>query len=118
MLIFICVILALVIIKVIWVSINMSEIGSFESEKDDILKRRNYLVEKVITSPNALINSMPESIGAQFQGEWAMYSCFMFSTSLENIASLYPETREQAVHQIDSLIEIVMSPEMRQYDAA
>ncbi len=117
MLIFICVILALVIIKIIWVSINMCDIGSFESEKDDILKRCNYLVEKIITPPNALINSMPESIGAQFQGEWAMYSCFMLSTSLENIASLYPETLEQAVHQIDRLIEIVMSPEMRQYDA-
>ena len=117
MLIFIIVIFSLVLFKVIWVSINMSEIGSFESEKDDILKRRNYLIEKVIKAPNDLINSMPESIGAQFQGEWAMYSCFMLSTSLENIASLYPETREQAVHQIDSLIEIVMSPEMRLYDA-
>ena len=117
MIIFIIVILVLVMIKVIWVSINMCNIGSFESEKDDILKRRNYLIEKVITNPNALINSMPESIGPQFQGEWAMYSCFMLSTSLENTASLYPETREQAIHQIDSLIEIVMSPELRLYDA-
>lgn len=116
MVIFFIVIFALLIFKIIWVSINMCNIGTFQSEKDEILKRRNYLVEKVITTPNALINSMPKSVGPQFQGEWAMYSCFMLSTSLENMASLYPETREQATCQIDSLIEIVMSPELRRYD--
>ena len=115
--IFLIVIFSLLMLKIIWVSINTCSIGTFQSEKDDILKRCNYLVEKAITTPNALINSMPKSIGSQFQGEWAMYTCFMLSTSLENIASLYPEKREQATHQIDSLIEIVMSPELRQYDA-
>lgn len=115
--IFFIVIFALVMFKIIWVSINTRNIGTFQSEKDDILKRCNYLIEKAITTPNALINSMPESIGSQFQGEWAMYTCFMLSTSLENIVYLYPEKREQATHQIDSLIEIVMSSELRQYDA-
>ncbi len=118
MLIFAIVIIALLGFKFTWVLINTCKIGCFQSEKDDILKRRDYLVEKVITTPHDLISSMPESIGSQFQGEWAMYSCLMLSTSLENIARLYPETREQAMCQIDSIIEIVISPELRQYDAA
>ena len=42
----------------------------------------------------------------------------MLSTALVNIAKLYPETREEAVEKIDSLIQITMSPELRRYDAS
>ncbi len=61
---------------------------------------------------------MPGVIGPQFQGEWAMYSCSMLSAALVNVSILYPEERGKSIQQIDSLIEIVMSPKLREYDAA
>jgi len=110
------ILVALIAIKCIWMAINMHNIGSFETEKADILRRRNYLMEKVITSPQKLIDRMPAAVGEQFQGEWALYSCSMLSASLVNIAILNPETREESLTAIDSLIKMVMAPELRRYD--
>lgn len=110
------ILLALIAIKCIWTAINMRNIGSFETEKDDILRRRNYLIEKIVTSPQELMSRMPSAVGEQFQGEWALYSCSMLSASLVNIAHLYPETKDESMAAIDSLIKIVMSPELRKYD--
>ena len=45
-----------------------------------------------------------------------MYSCSMLAKSLSNISLLYPETKEGSIVQIDSLISIVLSPEIRWYD--
>ena len=109
-------ILAIIIGKAIWMCIATSSIGNFETEKDDILKRRNYLLEKVITEPSELLATMPEAVGPQFQGEWALYSASMLSAALTNIAHIYPETRSESLQHIDSLIKIIMSPEIRQYD--
>ena len=108
----------IILAKVVWVAAITRNIGSFESERTDILKRRNYLLEKVITTPQGLINSMPSAVGPHFQGEWAIYSTSMLSAALMNIAKLYPETREEAVEKIDSLIKITLSPELRRYDTS
>ena len=110
------VILLLIFGKIGWVKISTRKLGSFETEKADILRRRNYLMENVITSPQKIIDRMPAAVGEQFQGEWALYSCSMLSASLVNIATLYPETRDESLVAIDSLIKIVMSPELRRYD--
>ena len=40
----------------------------------------------------------------------------MLTKALSNIALLYPETREESLATIDSLIQIVKSPELRYYD--
>ena len=109
-------ILVILVGKAIWMSIATSPIGNFETEKEDILTRRNYLIEKVITEPSELLATMPEAVGPQFQGEWALYSASMLSAALTNIAHIYPETRFESLHYIDCLIKIVMSPEIRQYD--
>lgn len=106
----------LAIVKVLWVILASGRIGNFNTEKDDILRRRNYLIEKILTSPQDLIDMMPKAVGEQFQGEWALYSCSMLSASLVNIATLYPETKDESKCAIDSLISIVMSPELRRYD--
>ena len=90
--------------------------GNFDSEKKDILERRNYLVGKLVTTPQDVLNEMPSSIGTQFQGEWALYSCSMLSASLVNISNLYPETQAENIKQIEKLINIVKSPEIRHYD--
>ena len=118
-LLFVCLaILLIVLVKIVWVAIMTKSIGSFETERTDILKRRNYLLEKVVTTPKGLIDAMPSAVGSHFQGEWAIYSTSMLSAALVNIAKLYPETRAEAAEKIDSLIKITMSPELREYDAS
>lgn len=109
-------ILILLLIKVIWVTCSCWGNGSLDDEKDDLLQRRNYLVDKIMVEPLQLLNEMPGGIGLQFQGEWALYSCSMLAESLSNMAELYPETKDDAVATIDSLIQIVKSPELRLYD--
>ena len=111
-------ILLVVISKRIWVSVMTKDIGTFESERSDILRRRNYLLKKVLVQPQDLVDAMPFIIGSHYQGEWAIYSTSMLSAALVNTAILYPETREEAVDKIDSLIRITMSPELRWYDAS
>ena len=110
------VILILIVIKIIWVYAYTKDNGTFEGEKKDILARKNYLVEKFVTSPYLVLDEMPSGIGMQFQGEWALYSCSMLTAALVNIAELYPETEDEALQCIDELIYIVQSPELRQYD--
>jgi len=90
--------------------------SSFEKEKTDILKRRKYLINKTMVTPQQLLNKMPKAIGSQFQGEWTIYTYSMLSTALTNIAEIYPETREDSVKVVDYLIKKVMSPEIRKYD--
>lgn len=109
---------ALILIKVIWVAIAVGDNGTFESEKKDILQRREWLIRRVVTEPQKLIDEMPAAVGPQFQGEWALYSCSMLSSALVNISKLYPETTEGNLMYIDSLISIVLSPEIREYDRA
>lgn len=109
-------ILTLILIKAVWTWCFCSRNGTFEGEKKDILERRAYLIERVVTTPDKLLEEMPSAIGPQFQGEWALYTCSMLSAALVNISNLYPETREESVEYIDSLINIVLSREIRQYD--
>ena len=113
-----CLILLAVLIvsKILWMTISNWNLGNFETEKNDILKRRNYLIEQVVVGPQDLLNKMPAAVGTQFQGEWALYSASMLSASLTNIAHIYPETKQESLQNIDKLIQIVMSPELRQYD--
>ena len=115
--VFLALILSIVVAKCVWMGVANRNICDFTTEKEDILKRRNYLIDKIITNPENLIAAMPEAVGPQFQGEWALYSASMLSAALTNIAHIYPETRYDAIRQIDSLIKIAVSPELRRYDA-
>lgn len=109
-------ILTLLLIKGIWVTWSCWDNGSFDKEKKELLQRKNYLVGKIVVEPQQLLNEMPSGIGLQFQGEWALYSCSMLTEALTNLSELYPETKEDAVAKVDSLIQIVKSPELRFYD--
>ena len=102
--------------KTIWTCVATRNIGSFNTEKKEILARRDYLIEKVIVPPDRLISEMPEAVGPRFRGEWAMYSCSMLSAALVNLSILYPETTERSRSCMDSLITIVLSEPMRRYD--
>lgn len=116
MLVMLSVMLVLVAIKCVWSHHYTRSIGSFEAEKADILARSRYLKSKLLVSPEEIIKAMPAAVGPQFQGEWALYSCSMYCAALVNISKIYPETREEALPVIDSLITSVMSPELRSYD--
>lgn len=115
--IWIFVILGLLCIKVIWVVLGTQTSDSLDNEKEEILQRRNWLVEKICVEPSKLLSEMPADLDAQFRGEWAIYSCAMLSKALVNIAVLYPETKEESALKIDHLIQMVMSREMKYYDA-
>lgn len=106
-----------VVMKSISVAYMKPSRGGIEEERTDIIARRDYLQGKLLTSPKHVINLMPAIVGKQFQGEWALYSCSMLSASLVNISELYPDTRDENLQVICQLIEIVMSPELRRYDA-
>ena len=112
----IVVIFSIIVIKMIWVQCATRHHGSFEKEKKELVQRRDYLLGKVMTTPERLIDEMPSTVGSQFQGEWALYSCSMLSAALVNTTLLYQEDKELAIASIDSLIQIAMSPELRSYD--
>lgn len=107
---------AVLVIKVVWVSCATSGQGSFEGEKEEIVRRANYLTSKVATSPQQLLDEMPNGIGLQFQGEWALYTCSMTTAALANIAILYPQNKETAIKFIGQIIDIALSEEIREYD--
>ena len=117
MIIIISAIILLFVAKGIWVSCATSGHGSFDSERKEIIRRANYLTSKVATSPQELLDEMTSGIGAQFQGEWALYSCSMTSAALANIAILYPQNKELSIKFIGEIIDIALSPEIREYDA-
>ena len=106
----------LVSLKIIGVSWESSRQGTPEMEKNEMLARRNYLLGKLLVTPEEVLNEMPSAIGVQFQGEWALYSCSMLSAALVDMYKLYPETRQENLQYVDSLIGIVMSPELSYYD--
>lgn len=110
------IIVSIILLKTICVLWGCKSQGSLETEKKEIIQRRDYLLEKNITTPSNVLSTIPSGIGEQFQGEWALYSCSMLSAALTNISNLYPETREDNLMYIDRLINIVMSPELRKYD--
>ncbi len=112
----ISVIVILPLLKGINTELWCKDHGNINSEKQEILERRNYLVSKIVTTPARVMNTMPSKIDEQFKGEWALYSCSMLSAALTNISSIYPETQKDNLKNIDSLIQIVMSPTLSKYD--
>lgn len=89
---------------------------AMEDEKTDIIERCDYLTSRLVTTPQRVLDAMPSAIGAQFQGEWALYSCSMLTEALANIARQYPERKAENIQHIERLIDIVLSPEIRRYD--
>lgn len=110
------IIVALIVVKVIWVTCATVGHGSYEGEKKEIIRRANYLTSKVVTTPQKLLDEMPSGIGEQFQGEWAIYSCSMTCAALANIAILYPQNKELSIKFIGQIIDIALSQEIREYD--
>lgn len=83
----------------------------------DAIRRANWLCERVIVKPRALLDAMPKMLGAHYGGEWAIYSCSMLAAALTNISRLFPEEKKRNLIRLEKIIEIILSPELRQYDA-
>lgn len=109
-------VISVILAKFIWVLIMTIRLGSFESEKNDILGRAEYLLNETCTTPENIINKMPSYIGRHFQGEWAIYTLSMTSLALANIATLYPDTKTWVSKGIDGLIQTALSDEIKEYD--
>ncbi|MDR1335827.1 MAG: dinitrogenase reductase, partial [Tannerella sp.] len=101
---YLIIIFAIILSKAAWTFWMCPGNSSFETEKSDILKRRRYLINQTMLTPEQLLNKMPSAIGAQFQGEWTIYTYSMLSTALTNIAHIFSETKKESVQTIDSLI--------------
>lgn len=104
-----------IIFKVLWVIFQTFRHGKLSNEKKEIIRRANYLVSE-IQDPEQVFNEMPNVIGPKFKGEWALYTCSMTAIALSNIANLYPEKRKWAKTQMKRIIDITMSPKIREYD--
>lgn len=89
------VMVAFILVKILWVYWSCTDNGTWEDEKGELIQRRDFLIDRVVTSPRALLCEMPEGIGTQFQGEWALYSCSMLAAALFNMSKLYPETKQR-----------------------
>ena len=87
---------------------------TLKQEKTDILQRANYLISKVATSPQQLLSEMPQQIGSQFQGEWAIYSCSMTCKALANIMLQLP--KHDFTKYFTKIIDVALSKEIREYD--
>lgn len=105
-----------IIVKILWIICITYGNGNFTKEKKELIRRANYLISKVTTSPQQVLSSLPTFIGSQFQGEWAIYSCSMTCKALANLATLYPEFRETAIKHIPAIIDIALSDTIRAYD--
>ena len=118
MIVALSVIILLITVKIVWVASAISGHGDWENERKDIIRRANYLTAKVATSPQEVLDEMPSGICDQFKGEWALYTCSMTSAALANIAKIYPQNRDVSIKFISKIIDIVLSPEIREYDWA
>ncbi len=86
--------------------------------QQDFIQRAEWLRRRVIVDPEQLMSAMPAAVGRHFQGEWAIYSLAMTTSSLTNISRLYPEYQETYRQDIKRMISITTSSTIQQYDAA
>ena len=57
-------VLALLLGKIASVPFGMHGVGTFEGERNDILRRRNYLIGKLVTIPQIVMEEMPIGMDA------------------------------------------------------
>lgn len=93
-----------------------SEGPAWDKEKTDIIERSEWLSRKLLAGADAVLAAMPKEMGANYSGQWAIYSCCMYAFALANISRIYPEQKQACLERIDRLIVIVKEPKLRRYD--
>ncbi len=98
-------------------NIHADDPFSDPAEKDDLIKRAEWLCKEVIVdNPDKLIDKMPKAIGRMYQGEWAIYACSMTAVALCNLIRIYPDSFDKFIGKIPLLIDLVNTPSLRYYD--
>lgn len=88
-----------------------------KNEKSELRRRAEWLCKEIIVSnPEELIAKMPEVIGRQCQGQWAIYACSMTACALCNLIRLYPELKDNYLKKVGRLIEQTNTTVIRFYD--
>ena len=82
----------------------------------DVEYRLNWLCEQIIVEPELLIQKMPSLLSRHFKGEWAIYTCGMAVMALANHIRLQPNARERNLKRMEQIIDIILAPELREYD--
>lgn len=108
--------LFLLLVKILWVIMATWRHGKPAKEEKEIVRRAKYLSSKIEEGPEKLCDGMPDFIGTQFQGEWAIYTCTMASVAWSNIVTLFSKHQENAVKSIERIIDVALSPKIREYD--
>ena len=86
------------------------------TDREDLLKRRAYILDRLSRAVNP--QDMPASLGAQFQGEWALVTYSMSALALTNIAQFLPETAAESRKVVRRLLRAVLRKEIRAFDSA
>ena len=94
-----------------------NSISDMAREKEEILQRLNWLCNKIIVPPKELLCSYPKILGDYYGPQWSIYACVMLITSLSNVARIWPELSSKCLNRIEKLIPLLLSEEIRRYDA-
>lgn len=92
-------------------------VDTMSKEKEEILQRLNWLCDKIIVTPKELLYSYPKILGDYYGPQWSIYSCVMLITALSNVARIWPELQAKCSNRIKKLLPLLLSKEIRQYDA-
>ena len=83
--------------------------------REDLLYRRAYLVKK-LAGPSFGVSSMPSFLSKDFQQEWAIGSFSMTTMALVQIAFAFPETRDESVKVVRTMIHHMLERQIRDYE--
>lgn len=111
------VIAVVVAVKSIWMSMMLEDGARVLAgeTRAELFARRDYLLERV-HAREMTTEDMPSSLGAQFQGEWAVGTYSMVTAAITNLAFIFADTREAGLLVVDELIERMRSTEIRRFD--
>lgn len=82
-----------------------------DKAKTDLLERRAFLL-KQIDKGDYYPSKMPP-VGIPFQQEWSLVATSMTAMTLADLSFRFPETREESVKYLDSLVQLMLSDELR-----
>ena len=85
------------------------------SHQGDLSSRRDYLLARVL-DPEFGPSSMPELIGPQFQGEWALVTLSMTAMGLANDAFNNSAFEQKARVSIEKIVRLMLLPKIREFD--
>ncbi|MGC4118287.1 MAG: hypothetical protein QM765_27790 [Myxococcales bacterium] len=108
--------LALVLVKALWFFTFRTDGARLLAgeERTDLMARRAYLVHRLLQEKTDAQGM--KTPGGIFSGEWFVGSLSMTAAACTNLAFLYPDTRAQAVAEIDQLVVRALEPAAREFD--